>query len=381
MTTTPKCPHFTVCGGCQSQHVAYEQQLENKKARLASLLKQHYTGAITVHAGEPYGYRNRMDFVFAPVGSRAGIGFRKAEGGGIFLVEACPIADERIARIGTEVRSWLAREHGLEAFDHKRRSGALKYATVRTTKDSASVVFMLSEDSTKLAEHTEAIKRFAETASAENVVVAYTPASVDESLSTEYYVLKGSEYLVDDFCGGTIEYHALAFFQNNPRVAEQMVSYVQGALLARGAKDKAVVDAYGGVATFGVVLAPHVKEVMSIESHPLSSSCASRNAERLGLANLRVVTDDAANLKKHDLPKNAFYLVDPPRSGMSEKALRALLATNTDVIVYVSCNPAALAKELTVLGRNYAVAQAALFDMFPQTNHIEAVVVLERKKA
>jgi 23S rRNA (uracil-5-)-methyltransferase RumA len=376
-TTTPACPHFTVCGGCQSQHITYEQQVENKKARLASLLKPYFGGDIATFFGEPYGYRNRMDFVFG--GST--LGFRKAEGGGLVAVQACPISDTRVAELGTEVREWFRAHSHLEAFDHKRHTGALRYATIRTSTTGTSIIFMLSEDSTKLAEHTEAIEQFARTTRADNVIVAYTPAAVDESLSTEYYVVKGSEYIVDEFCGVELEYHALAFFQNNPHVAEQMVTHVKDELAARSLAERAVVDAYGGVGTFGVVLAPHCKEVISIESHPLSSECASRNAERLALKNMRAITDDSANLRKHELPKDAFYLVDPPRSGMSEKALRALLATNTDVIVYVSCNPAALAKELVLLTRNYTVASAALFDMFPQTNHIEAVVVLERKRA
>ena len=317
-----------------------------------------------------------MDFVF---GNNT-VGFRKAEGGGLITITACHISDERIAQLGTEVRTWLKANPALEAFDHRRQSGTLRYATVRTSARSTSIIFMLSEDSTKLTEHTDAIARFAETTNADNVIVAYTPAAVDESLSTEYYVVKGSEYIIDDFCGTEIEYHALAFFQNNPRVAEQMVAHVRQALSTRGMASRPIVDAYGGVGTFGVVLAPHCPEVISIESHPLSSECASRNAQRLGLTTMRAITDDSANLKKHDLPKNALYLVDPPRSGMSEKAMRALLMTNTDAIVYVSCNPAALAKELVLFTRNYTVASAALFDMFPQTNHIEAVVVLERKR-
>jgi 23S rRNA (uracil1939-C5)-methyltransferase len=317
-----------------------------------------------------------MDYVF----SSNSLGFRKAEGGGIIRVSECPISDSRVAAIGLEVSAWLAKNPQLESFDHRKRSGVLRYATVRTATSGVSVVFMLSEDGGALAEHNEAIAKFAENTTADNVIVAYTPASVDESLSTEYYVVKGQEYLTEDFCGRSVEYHALAFFQNNPRVAEKMVSYVKDELEARGASSKSVVDAYGGVGTFGAVLAKSAKEVVSIESHPLSSSCATRNAENLGIKNMRAITDDAANLKKHNLPQGAVYLVDPPRSGMSDKALRALLATGTDIIVYVSCNPSALAKELTLFSRDYSITSAALFDMFPQTNHIEAVVVMEKKK-
>jgi 23S rRNA (uracil-5-)-methyltransferase RumA len=380
----PLCPHFSVCGGCQTQHLTYEQQLENKRIRLASLLKAHYTGRITVHANEQYGYRNRMDFVFGQgEGRTPTVGFRKAEGGGLVAVNECPIAEKSIAQTAQELRSWLADEQDLEIFDHKRRSGALKYATVRTANEGngvvTSVIIMLSEDSTRLAHHIDALERFAKRTSAQNVIVAYTPASVDESLSTEYSVIKGEEYLHERFCDETIEYHALAFFQNNPRVAEDLVRYVKDALLSRGAREHTIIDAYGGVGTFGLVLAPHVAAVVSIESHPLSSACATRNAERRGLTNFRAITDDAANTKKYALPKGSFYLLDPPRSGMSEKALRAVLASESPVIVYVSCNPSVLTKELVLLSQRYHVTQVALFDMFPQTNHIESVAVLERR--
>jgi 23S rRNA (uracil-5-)-methyltransferase RumA len=367
----PRCPYFGTCGGCQNQHVAYEQQLANKRNRLASLLKSHYTGTIGVYHGEPYEYRNRMDFITSHV-----IGFRQVDPKKLIDVEACPISEPRLNQLLAEVRKWLSTEH-LERYDPKRKTGVLKYAVVRVATDTL-ISFMLNEDSPKLTQHVDAIKRFSERTSAQNVVIAYTPVGADESVSLESFAVKGNDYLTATFCGKTLTFHSQGFFQNNTVVAQQMVERTKELLEQYNLHSHVVVDAYGGVGTFGIVLAPHCKAVISVESYPPGTEHCEQNIRLNNIPNMTAVNEDAGNLRKLDIPADALYVLDPPRSGLGEKMVKYLLERKPRVLVYVSCNPDQLAKELVLLAKHYTVRSADLFDMFPQTNHIEAVVLLER---
>jgi 23S rRNA (uracil-5-)-methyltransferase RumA len=374
--STPRCVHFTQCGGCQSQHIPYEQELENKRARLAYLLQNSYQGDIPVHSAQEYHYRNRMDFLV----TNQGLAVRGTRGGTLAL-SMCPIADERLEAMITPVNEWLRaglHDGTLAAFDPRKRSGVLKYCTMRVARER-TIVFMLNEDDARFGAHTDAIKSFAHASDIEHVVIARTSATVDESLSLDVFAVKGDVYLVEDVLGVPLTYHAAGFFQNNPRVAERMVAYVRDALIAFGCADRTVVDAYGGVGTFAFALAPHCKEVVSVESYPLAADCIARTKAACGATNVVAHTLDAAKMEKLHLPQTAFYIVDPPRSGMDSRVLRYLLQARPEIVVYISCNPAQLAKELVQLGKTFTVERAALFDLFPQTNHSEAVVVLKRR--
>ncbi len=370
--TKPACPYYGICGGCQLQHLPYTQQLANKEQRLAYLLKPYYSGSLAVFASEPYGYRSRMDFIV----TNKGLGQRSDRG--TIAITTCPISNPKIETALTEINAWLAKTPSIEAFDPKRRAGTLKYVVVRAA-DSVAVSLMLNEDSPKLGAHVDAIKEFALTSSIPNILVAYSASTQDDSLSLEFFAAKGSEFLTEQFLGAPLTYHAQSFFQNNPRVAESMVTWARDALIANNCKDKIVVDAYGGVGTFAFPIAAHCAKVMSVESHPLAATCIAETKHRTNVSNIDAFTLDAGAMHKLNIPKDALFIVDPPRSGMDQRALRYLLQQAPPVIAYISCNPAQLAKELVILGKDYEVTTAALFDMFPQTNHIEAAVILKRR--
>lgn len=367
------CKYFGVCGGCQNQHLSYEQQLQNKKHRLQYLLQLYYKGDIQVHSGSEYGYRNRMDFITA----RNIVGFRQIDERKLVDIEECPISEQRVNDLLTEVRRWLRQHPELEAFEKQRKAGVMKYAVIRTG-ENACVSFMLNEDSTKLASHIDCIKAFAEETTAENVVVSYTPADKDDSISLECFPAKGDENLKILFCGKQVWFHTQGFFQNNTAMAEKMVLHVKQLLIPYHTKERSLIDAYGGVGTFGIVLAEDFRDVISIESHPLASEACSRNITANTITNMTAVNEDAGNLRKLDLAPDAIYLLDPPRSGLGDKALRYLLEKKPQIIVYISCNPAQLSKELVQLSQHYTVQRVDLFDLFPQTNHAEVVVLLER---
>ncbi len=366
---TPMCPYFGKCGGCSAQHIDYNLQVENKKRQLARIVG---TEDIRVITGPEYGYRTRMDFIF----HGHGVGFRqKGSWKRIIDIKQCPIADEKINVLLREVREHFA---DADFFDIKKQSGTIKYAVIRTPPEDSSVSFVLSKDSARVAEAATKIEAFAKVTSAANVIVTYVGKKSDLSTSTEYFVVKGSDEIRETLCAKEFTYTVQGFFQNNHIMAEKMQEYVHGLLSRHDTKDAHLLDLYGGVGTFGIINADLFKSVTIVESNTFSIANAKKNIERNGVRNADAVVLDAAKLRRLILPAPLFVIADPPRSGMDTRAIDALNDMKPNVIVYISCNPRQLARELPKF-REYTVTSAALFDLFPQTPHGEAVVELTRR--
>ena len=365
----PQCPYFGTCGGCMLQHVDYEQQLEQKKNQLQALFNVQ---DIKVFAGQPYAYRNRMDFVF----TRGGLGFReKNQWSKIVNVDHCPISNQHINNLLKEV---LAHFKEIDYFDLKKQSGAFRHAVISAGTE-ASISFVLNEDSMKLKEAMEQIEAFSQKTSAEHVMVAYTKKENNDSTSLECFAAKGSEFITETLLNKTFTFHIQGFFQNNSAVAEQMHTYCRNLLKSYATPSGTLLDLYAGVGTFGIINADQFKEVFCIESFP-SKEITDQNAEQNNINNLTALTMDAKALTKLKLPKELVVLTDPPRSGMDQKAIKKLLQLMPKAIIYISCNPQELAKELKFFKKHYSLESISVFDLFPQTVHVEAVAELKRRE-
>lgn len=399
MTTSAKlpvkapCPFFGECGGCRLQNQRYVDQLESKKQTLARLLGMQ---DIQVFVSKEYGYRNRVDMVFHP----DGIGFRRrGSWDKIVDIDHCLIAEPRINSIIAEIRAAFPRP---DSFDVRHHTGTLRYAVVRVTRDAATLTFILNPDSPGRTTVEDQLRNFAAGCTVENVLMGYVPTATDISTTEDYVVLRGTATLAENLLGNSLEYHSQGFFQVNHVVSELMVSYVRDLLTRDTAKLAAraptetpettasdtttestmpapqaeLLDLYGGVGSFGVSLAPLFSRVTVMENYAGSIESARRNLDAGGFSGSRAVVDDATEADRLEYLRPLFVVSDPPRSGMHPAAIRRLTAIAPQKIVYVSCNPEALAEELPQF-RNYQVRSVALFDMFPQTPHFEAVVELE----
>ena len=380
---TPICPYFGTCGGCTSQHLNYAVQLENKKKQLVTAIG---FGNVAVFSDKEYGYRNRMDFIF----HQNGLGFRQK--GKWFLIvdiEHCPISDERINILLKEVRTYFK---DADTFNIKKHTGTFRYAVIRVADNETSISFVLNEDSTTSGKAIDKIKEFANKSTAGNIIVTYNPAESDVSISEEYFVVKGKDVLEATYLGKTFEYSIQGFFQNNHVMAEKMQKYVNELLKEYAQNDKEkeeenggaktinahLLDLYGGVGTFGIINAELFKSVTIIENVQQCIDAANKNIEKNKITNAKAIVLDAMHLKKLSFPKPLFVITDPPRSGMHPKTIEHLNALEPEIIVYVSCNVQQLAKDVLKF-KNYTIKSAALFDLFPQTNHSEAVVELALK--
>jgi 23S rRNA (uracil-5-)-methyltransferase RumA len=373
----PKCPYFNKCGGCATQHLEYELQLENKKKRA-----QQATGAgdVKVFSGEEWFYRNRMDMVF----TAQGIGFReKGMWNKRVDVTECVISNKRLNDLITEVRENFG---GVDPFDPKTHGGTYRYAVIRTPQNDSSISFVLNKDSARCGEAVEKIKDFSRKSAAKNILVTYVAEKTDVSTGTDFIVIKGSDMLEETLLGKKFRYSAQGFFQNNHEMAEKMHEYVNG-ILEAGLANPAygwpdarwahLLDLYGGVGTFGIINSELFKTVKTVESFEGCVDAAKANIELNGVTNVEAILLDAMQLKKLQLPSPLFVVTDPPRSGMHQKTIEQFMVLKPHLIIYISCNVEQLEKDMPKFLKHYKLKSTAIFDLFPQTNHMETVVELK----
>jgi len=364
----PRCPLFGACGGCASQDVAYPDQLEAKRKHLVEAIRY---ADVSVFSGEPFGYRNRMDFVFHP----GGLGLRvRRRWWDVVDVPDCPIAEPAVNSLLQEVRRGFA---DADVFDLRRKTGTFRYAVARATRDEASLSFVLNADSSRVSEGVERVRAFAPASRATHVAAAFMPAHSDRSTSDRFDVLKGRDRLTERLLGRTFQFPIQGFFQNNRLMAERMLVRTREILEAYPTREGCLLDLYSGVGTFGVTLADLFRETVLIESVPEAIEAAKDNLAADGRANARALAADARELGRVELGRPLYVVTDPPRAGMHPKTIERLNALEPEVIVYVSCNVHRLGEEIPLFPR-HRIASAGLFDLFPQTPHLEAIVELRR---
>lgn len=364
----PLCKHFRTCGGCSSQHIDYPLQLENKKKMLAEAIKLN---EIKVFSGKEYHYRNRMDFIF----HQGGLGLRKKKQWWKTVdIDECLISNDRLNELFKEVINFFK---GIDAFDVKRHTGSFRYAVIRTPGKDSSISFVLNSDSKNLAGAIEKIKEFATKTTANNIIVTYVKPNTDMSVSNDFFVVKGTDTLRETYLGKEFLFPVQGFFQNNSEMAEKMQGHCHELFKKYDTKNACLLDLYSGVGTFGITNAEMFKTVTMVESEKLSVETAGKNIEKNSIKNAKTTLLDAKHLKKVILENPLFVITDPPRSGMDPKTIEQLNNLKPEAIIYISCNITQLGKDILKL-KGYSIRSAALFDLFPQTPHVEAIVELSK---
>ncbi|MFH0701200.1 MAG: 23S rRNA (uracil(1939)-C(5))-methyltransferase RlmD [Candidatus Woesearchaeota archaeon] len=374
---TSLCPYFNRCGGCTAQNIEYKQQLNNKKQWIIKGLdlshSEHSSGTpleVQVFSAQEYHYRNRMDFIV----KNGKIGLRSRDNASDLIdIEECPIAEIRINELLIEVRDFFKKKELL-------RQDIIYYIVIRTTSlDDSSLSFTLNEESTKIKEAQDLIREFSATTSAKNVLITYTNPENDDSISTDFFAVKGVENLKERYLNKTFFFSVQGFFQNNTEMAKKMHEYVHQLLQKYPPKQAYLLDLYAGVGTFGIINADLFKEVTIVESFAPGIETAKLNLEENNIKNAQALVLDAKNLRKVKLRFPLYVITDPPRIGMDEKTIQQLKELKPEVIIYVSCNHQQLAKDVLKF-KEYEIKSVAVFDLFPQTAHLETVVELIKRE-
>ena len=363
---TPKCFFFGKCGGCNCQHIDYQTQIEDKRDKIRKIIS--FNNVELFHCND-YNYRNRMDFIF----HKNGLGLRKkGQWNKIINIDRCEIADEKINSILSELQNNFS---NIDYFDINTNKGTYKYAMVRVTEKQSAISFTLNKDSMKLEQAIGEIKEFAKNSIADNIIISYVNLKEDSSTSSDYFIVKGSDELTTTILDNKFSFNVQGFFQNNLEVTQKMHNYVNEIVKDFSLKNMGLLDLYGGVGTFGIINSGHFDSVTIMENSNECIDSANKNIFLNNVGNATAIVKDAKNLKPKDYEGPLFVITDPPRSGMHPMTISSLNKISPKYMIYVSCNPTQLAKDIKKF-KKYKIGKAAVFDMFPQTNHIEVVVFL-----
>jgi len=375
--TVPPCEHYDACGGCDLQHLAAPAQAEAKRAQVASLLKRiaglkDVDVPPAVLSPEPFGYRFRMDFDWRPATRGPILGLhRRGRAASIVSIRRCLLTSDTV----NEMLAWLTREAAsrrLSAFDPRRRRGLLRRASFQEARGTGERLVTLETgrgEPGAMAQLAAALtRRFPATVGV--VRLEHGRAGVAGIAS----ILAGRDFLYEDLEGDRFRIPAEAFFQPNPSGSLAVRRHAVEALGLSGRGS--LLELYCGVGFFTLAAARKASRIVAIESSPIACAAGRDNAARAGAAHCRFVTSDVETALPGLLHEAwEAVLLDPPRVGLPRGVAEALARDGPVRIVYVSCDPATLARDLSILtgaGR-YRVIRVTPYDLFPQTHHVECV--------
>ena len=378
------CKHYPECGGCRFQDLAYGAQIEAKAEQVADALQR--IGRITeppleeiVPAESVFHYRNKLEYSFTQTPDGAALGFHRAgRWDEVLDIRRCWLTTDLGNAIRDAVRDW-ARAEGLPAYDQAEHAGFLRHLVVREGRNTGQVLIQLVTAPGKLDVDSfiAALARFPEVRSI-HWSVNDRPAEVT-NLPTQ--LLHGDDAIEEELCGLRFRVRPNAFLQTNTAMAERLYGLAKEYAQLTG--EESVYDLYCGIGTIGLTLAADALTVWGVEVSEESVACAIENAELNGISNAAFFAGEVGEVLD-DLRERAgdpdVVVVDPPRAGLSGKALRRLGRLEPKRIVYVSCNPTTLAGNVKDLAGDwgYRLERARPVDMFPHTPHIETVALLSK---
>ena len=378
----PRCKICTSCGGCQYQQLDYKAQLKYKTKRVKEALTRiaHLKCDVLpcIGADHPYNYRNKIQVPF--VKDKKGVvkfGFYKENTHIIMPVKECAIEDQRAASILWDIKL-LLEDMNIPTYNEDNGKGILRYVLVRTSYhyDELMVVLVTTQLNFPGQRNfiNELVNRHPEiTTIVENVNSRHT----NVILGNQEKVLYGTGHIKDDILGLTFEISASSFFQINPEQVEKLYTYALN--LIDFSKKEIVLDAYSGVGTIGLIAARNAKKVISVEINKSAHKNAIENAKRNNIGNIEFICDDAGKFISGYDGNIDVLIMDPPRSGSDETFLSTVVNKRIKKIIYISCNPETLARDIAYLSDYYKVTYVQPVDMFPMTAHVETIVELSLK--
>jgi 23S rRNA (uracil1939-C5)-methyltransferase len=378
------CVHYPACGGCRFQDLAYEAQTAAKQAQVADALAR--IGRLEGFELEPivpaesiFHYRNKLEYSFTEEDGNVALGFHRAgRWDEVLDIEKCWLTTDLGNSIRNRIKEW-ANEQGLRAYDQESQEGYLRHLVVREGRNTGQALLVLVTAPGELDTESFAAvaQEFPEVRSV-HWAVNDTPAEITNVPSR---LIWGDEAIEEEILGLRFRVRPNAFLQTNTEMCERLYSLAISYAGLTG--DETAYDLYCGTGTIGLSMAREALTVWGIESSEESVACAVENAELNGLANAAFfageVGADVEELRDRAGPPDVV-VVDPPRAGLSGKALAAVGSLEAPRLVYVSCNPTTLAGNAKALVSDfgYALERVRPVDMFPHTPHVESVSLFTR---
>ena len=378
------CVYFDKCGGCQLQHLSYEGQLKWKQKMVENVMKR--LGKIDAPVlsvkgmEEPWHYRNKSQIPFAQnEAGQAVAGFYKTKSHAIVDMERCLIQTGEADMMMADLKGELA-ALGIRPYDEKSHQGMLRHVVVRKGRATGEVMIVLVTKAKKFSQKEAAVAKIRELVpNVTSIVQNINGEKTNVIFGDETVTLWGKDTIEDTIGNVRFEISARSFYQVNPLQTE--VLYKQALDYAQVEGNERVIDAYCGIGSISLFLAQKAGHVMGVEIVPQAIEDAKRNAELNGFTNTYFEAGPAEEVipRWYKEGKEADVLVvDPPRKGCDEALLNTIIEQKPKRVVYVSCNPATLARDLRILeDGGYKTQEVQPVDMFPHTTHCEAVAWLE----
>ena len=371
------------CGGCQLQNMTYPRQLKWKQARSEILLKKYGKVKKIIGMENPYHYRNKVQAAFGRTRSGKIIsGVYQSGSHRIVNVDSCMTEDETADRIIVDIRNLLP-SFKILVYDEDKGTGFLRHVLVKRGFSSGEVMVVIVGASSYFPMKKKFAKKLLEIhPEITTIILNINPKDTNLVLGETEEILYGKGYIEDTLCGLNFAVSAKSFYQINPVQCEKL--YGKAMKYARLDRNTTVIDAYCGIGTIGLVASRYAGNVIGVELNPDAVRDAVSNAKRNGADNARFYCADAGEFMEAMAEEGEsadVVFMDPPRSGSSRKFIASMLKMKPERIVYISCNPETLARDLRyITAGGYKVEEITPVDMFPHTNHIETVVLLSQQK-
>ena len=380
--TKPECPYFGQCGGCDFQHMSDTEELRAKRQRVQDALTRLGGTDLQVEeilgAKDPTHYRNKSQY---PVGPGGTIGFYKARSHQVVGVDRCLIQSEVSDKTAKAVGDWM-RRYKISAYDERTGKGLVRHLYVRVNRKGESLCCVVVNG--KQLPREPELAAFVRAAAPRTVGVVLNTNTKKGNviLGDKYRTLWGQDFLMDTLCGLRFKLSVPSFYQVNRDQAE--VLYGKALEFAGLTGEETVLDLYCGTGTITLCMAAKAKKVIGAEIVPPAIADAKENAARNGIENAEFFCGDAADIAaklEQDGLRPDVITVDPPRKGLSPEVIASVAAMGPERVVYVSCDPATLGRDVKLFAElGYRAIRACAVDMFPGTRHVETVAQLVRMK-
>lgn len=378
-----KCPYAAKCGGCQYQGMEYQQQLKEKQQLINRLLREAGRPEPIIGMENPYHYRNKVHAVYRHLRSGEVVAGTYQEGSHrVVPVENCQIEDPRAGEVIQTIRR-LLKSFRIKIYNEDSGYGFFRHVLIRTARKTGQMLVVLVALSPVFPSKNNFVKALKkEHPFITSVVLNVNDRDTSMVLGDRNIILSGKGYIEDELCGLRFRISPSSFYQVNPVQTE--ILYQKAMELAQLTGKERVIDAYCGIGTIGLIAAKHAGQVIGVELNREAVRDAVDNCKRNGIRNARFFARDAGEFLTAMAASGEradVVFMDPPRSGSSKAFLNSLKILAPERIVYISCGPETLARDLKILADSYQAGKIQPVDMFPFTGHAEVVVQLFRRSA
>ncbi len=375
------CPYSESCGGCEYIDISYDKQLKKKQNKVEKLMEKHCQVKQILGMKEPYYYRNKVHAVFHRTKKGEIIsGIYEAKSHRVVNIDECLIENQAADAIIRDIRN-LVKSFKLQIYNEDNGYGLLRHVLIRTAHATGEVMVVMVLRSPIMPSKNNFVKALRKLhPEITTIVLNVNDRDTSMVLGKRDIVLYGKGYIEDELCGLKFRISAQSFYQINPIQTEKL--YNKAIALAELTGKEKVIDAYCGIGTIGMIASKQAGEVIGVELNKDAIKDAINNAKANGVKNMSFVCDDAGKFMVDMAAKGEsadVVIMDPPRAGSDEAFLSSVIKLGPAKVVYVSCNPETLERDVAYLEKKgYEAKSVWPVDMFPFSGHVETIVALHR---